>query len=371
MNGSSLWSCPKATSPAFASPRYWATSFQQVPLTTTNVASVPGEGHGEGAAKSLPSPSGTGAGGEGASVLPSIANAPEASGWLHEHGLLPFLDEVRNERLSELDRIAEHIEMSLTELLQKTDEEIGKAATEVEHGAQGAEGRLAQAETRHGDLLARRDRRRQELQQQRSLTLQAVERITTVLVLPHPERNSPEVRRLQPNPETEAIAMRVAMEHERAQGRQVYDVHEKNLGYDLTSLDLNSGELRLIEVKGIGDTEGMVVLTPHEYEVAEDRRDCYWLYVVTDCNASPRLTTIRDPAAQPWQPVRKAPTLHARFVHAAKGGPIRRQETWPCPRGKTISRRRKPPCPRIPNACPPWWPKAKAPRWSSNALPAS
>ena len=28
--------------------------------------------------------------------------------------------------------------------------------------------------------------------------------------------------------------MRVVMEYERAQGRQVYDVHEKNLGYDLT-----------------------------------------------------------------------------------------------------------------------------------------
>jgi hypothetical protein len=28
------------------------------------------------------------------------------------------------------------------------------------------------------------------------------------------------------------------------QGRQVYDVHEKNLGYDITSLDINSGKLR-------------------------------------------------------------------------------------------------------------------------------
>ena len=37
-----------------------------------------------------------------------------------------------------------------------------------------------------------------------------------------------------------------------AQGRQVYDVSEKNLGYDITSLDLASGDLRLIEVKGLG-----------------------------------------------------------------------------------------------------------------------
>ena len=48
---------------------------------------------------------------------------------------------------------------------------------------------------------------------------------------------------MRPNLETEATAMRVVMAHERAQGRQVYDVSEKNLGYDVTSLDLDSGEL--------------------------------------------------------------------------------------------------------------------------------
>jgi hypothetical protein len=70
-------------------------------------------------------------------------------------------------------------------------------------------------------------------------------------VLPHPEREAPEVRRLRPNFETEATAMRVVMEHERARGRQVYDVSEKNLGHDATSLGRASGELRLIEVKGL------------------------------------------------------------------------------------------------------------------------
>lgn len=113
--------------------------------------------------------------------------------------------------------------------------------------------RLAQAENRHAELLSRRERRRQELERQRSLTLQAVERITSVLILPHPEREAPDVRNLRPNLETEAIAMKVVIEHEEAQSRQVYDVHEKNLGYDITSFDLSLGELRLIEVKGIGE----------------------------------------------------------------------------------------------------------------------
>jgi hypothetical protein len=100
--------------------------------------------------------------------------------------------------------------------------------------------------------------------------------------------------------------MRVVMEHEAAQGRQVFDVHEKNLGYDLTSLDLNSGELRLIEVKGIGAATGNVLLTPNEKRVAEDRRDCYWLYVVTHCKSEPKLQEpILDPAQYEWHEVTK------------------------------------------------------------------
>lgn len=100
--------------------------------------------------------------------------------------------------------------------------------------------------------------------------------------------------------------MQVVMEHERRLGRQVYDVSEKNLGYDVTSLDLTSGELRLIEVKGIGASTGTVLLTPNERRVAEDRRDCYWLYIVTDCNTSPTLQEpIKDPARLPWHEVTK------------------------------------------------------------------
>jgi SNF2 family DNA or RNA helicase len=239
-------------------------------------------------------------------LLPEVASRSEAADWLHAQVLRPFLDEVRAERIVEMDRIAEHVELSLTELLQRADEEIGRVAAEAEQGVQGAEGRLAIAEARHADLLARRERRRRELEQQRALSLQAVERLAGVLVLPHPDREAPEVRRLQPDLETEATAMRVVMEHEQSQGRQVYDVHERNLGYDITSLDLNSGELRMIEVKGIGGSTGTVLLTPNERRVAEDRRDCYWLYVVTNCDVSPTLQEpVKDPARLPWNEVTK------------------------------------------------------------------
>ncbi len=227
-----------------------------------------------------------------------------------------------------------HVELSLTELLQRADEEIGRAASDVEQKLPGAEGRLAQAEARHAELLARRDRRRIDLDRQRALTLQAVERLASILALPHPERESPEVRNLRPNFETEAIAMRVVMEHERAQGRQVYDVSEKNLGYDVTSLDLGSGELRLIEVKGLGAATGTILLTPNERRVAEDRRDCFWLYVVTDCDNTPRLQDpIRDPARLDWNEVTKV--AHYYLTVTAVTSPMQVREASPPYQGKS------------------------------------
>ena len=89
-------------------------------------------------------------------------------------------------------------------------------------------------------------------------------------------------------------------------------MHEKNLGYDVTSLDVESGELRLIEVKGLAAETGTILLSPNERRVAEDRRDCYWLYVVTNCAAEPQLQEpIEDPARFPWHEVSNGTALLA------------------------------------------------------------
>jgi hypothetical protein len=219
-----------------------------------------------------------------------------------------MVGDVREERVTEIDRIEQHIELSLTELICRVDQQLWDLVQQAERGVPGMEGLLKAAEDRHAALIRRREQRRQDLARQRTLALRNVERITSVMVLPHPERNAPDVRNLRPDPETEATAMRVVIDHERALGRVVDDVHEKDLGYDITSLDTQSGELRLIEIKGIAALDGGVCLTPHEKEVAEDRPDCYWLYVVTRCKSpgGPTLQPpIANPGALPWHEVKK------------------------------------------------------------------
>ena len=237
--------------------------------------------------------------------LPAVAAAPEATEWLHSQALAATA-ETRKNRADQVDRISEHVEVSLTEVLGRADQELGNASQAKEEGASGAEGRFARAETRHEEILARRERRRAQFERERTLTLQGVERLATALILPHPDREAPDVRHLRPHPETEMTAMRAAMDYERSRGCRVEDVSAENLGYDVRSFHADSGELRLIEVKGFAGDSGQIFLTPNERRVAEDRPDCYWLYVVTGCATNPKLLPPQpNPARFAWKEVSK------------------------------------------------------------------
>ena len=266
--------------------------------------------------------------GDTPSSLPTVAGMPEETDFLHQQALTPFLNNVRTERVAEIERISEHVEISLTEVLNKLDMEIGRASNEIAEQVVGAQGRLAMAETRYDEANSRRERRRLEFQRQKALTIQGVERLTSVVVLPHPNGDDPEVKRLRPNKETEMTAMKVVMEYEESLGRQVKDVHEQNLGYDVTSLDVVSGELRLIEVKGLAAATGTILLSPNERRVAEDRRDCYWLYIVTNCAATPQLQDpIKDPARFEWREVSKVQHYWMEVNAMTKPMQVREEQT--------------------------------------------
>ncbi len=56
----------------------------------------------------------------------------------------------------------------------------------------------------------------------------------------------------------------------------------KELGIDGSG---RAWSLAPFELRDLGGPMGTIGLTPNEKRVAEDRRDCYWLYVVTDCDA--------------------------------------------------------------------------------------
>lgn len=224
--------------------------------------------------------------------------------FLYERALQPFLQQSAAERQKDLDLVKRYVELCFAELIDKRDEVLTKHLIARDHGDPTAEGLIEIESQKILDLQRRRDNRCEELERQRALYLRGLERIAVALVLPHPERRAPEVLHLVANPETERRAMEAVIAYEAARGCTVKDVHEQNLGYDLWSLHEGTGELRLIEVKGIGAATGTVCLTPNEKRMAEDRPDVFWLYVVTDCNTNPTVQgPIPDPARFPWREI--------------------------------------------------------------------
>ena len=92
-------------------------------------------------------------------ALPPVSSVPEPVAWLNDRALMPFVEEIRREREAEVKRIQEHIDLSLTELIRREDDKIGRFFDEAERGVEGAAGLLKMAEDRHAALFARRQRR--------------------------------------------------------------------------------------------------------------------------------------------------------------------------------------------------------------------
>lgn len=240
-------------------------------------------------------------------IMPTVATDDQKTGdFLFKQGLVPFQNEVGGERSHELDLIERSVKACFDVLIKKRDEVLNRHLVAQDKGDPSAVG-LAESEGQKvQELQRRRDLRLRELERQRSLSLQGVECLGNVLVMPHPERNAPNMAGMRCDRETERKAVEAVIAFEKARGCNIEDVQSANVGFDLRSLHPQTGENRLIEVKGIGAARGMICLSPNEKRVAEDRPDLYWLYVVTNCDTVPELQDpIPNPARYPWHEVKK------------------------------------------------------------------
>jgi superfamily II DNA or RNA helicase len=148
-----------------------------------------------------------------------------------------------------------------------------------------------------------------------SLRLGPITLYATALVLPVPESQTSKRR----DAEIEAIAVRIARAHEEKHDAIVEDVSDptKKMGFDLRSRRANS-EVRYIEVKGrarVGELE----LTENEWAQAQNHRDRYWLYVVYNCDTTPSLRRISDPAGKGIGRPKGGVTIDAIDILATEG----------------------------------------------------
>ncbi len=112
--------------------------------------------------------------------------------------------------------------------------------------------------------------------------------VTKPIVLPREDLE--EIKR-----KAEETAMKIVIEKEKEEGRIPERVAESE-HYDIKSVNPETGEVRLIEVKGHWKSEVYAELTEEEARLAEKEGDRYWLYIVYDIERErPQLLRFRDP----------------------------------------------------------------------------
>ena len=216
---------------------------------------------------------------------------------------------VAAERQKDTTTIAEHLEISMKAIIDRVNLQFAALIEQQAAGSQesGLEGRSKQLEDRLDELNGRLDRRRQELQQECQCTLAGVIHQGRAWILPHPDRESPDIAPMVSNQQIEEIAVATAIAYEESQGYQVESVESENRGFDLISRKPHPEDpqtainVRFIEVKGRSGV-GQVALTSNEFMTAKRLKTDYWLYVVYNCATKPRLHRIQDPEQLQWQP---------------------------------------------------------------------
>ena len=236
---------------------------------------------------------------------------------LHEQALQPLLGAEAGRREKETQRISEHMEVSLNAVIDKVQCQFAELMTQKEAGAKesGLDGRLKMTEDRLDELNNRLETRRAELLQEGECAISNIHHIASAWVLPHPDREAPDIKPMVSNPEIELIAVQAVIDREEARGWKVQSVESENRGFDLISRRPHSEdpetavEVRFIEVKGRSHV-GEVALTANEFHTAERLQDDFWLYVVFNCATNPELHIIRNPARLGWKPIVKIEHYH-------------------------------------------------------------
>ncbi len=209
-----------------------------------------------------------------------------------------------------MERVARHVEISLNALIDRQQIQLGDYLNRQVAGqtVPGLDGLIAQAEHHLDELNARRDQRLRELELERHCSVSDITHVGRAVVLPHPERASPQLAPMVRDDEIERIAVAEAIRYEEARGWVVESVESENRGYDLRSRRPHPTEpgtfveVRFIEVKGRAGV-GVVALTANEYDTAARLKGDYWLYAVFNCAGTPQLHAIQDPVRLGWKPV--------------------------------------------------------------------
>lgn len=226
---------------------------------------------------------------------PEITRESEVLEWSFENITQPLFANTKERVEEDAKRRREYLETAFIQIIADISAEInelqGKSLISDDEKLQE---KLLAKQERYNELMKRKQERLKEMEQMVELSPKAPEVIGCAYVVPLNQVEYKKNFGMSRDDEVEAIAMQVAMDYERKNGRNPEDVSKENVGYDIRSI-APDGTKRYIEVKGRAATDG-VMLSENEMNRLAQLGTRAWLYIVTECKENPKLHIINNPA---------------------------------------------------------------------------
>lgn len=251
--------------------------------------------------------------------------------------ILPVsLEEVRNRRIPQVEKIERAVDARLTDEANYWD---GRAWELEEKEKQGKKTRLSSlnARRRADDLRDRRQMRLAELQREKTITPATPRVLGGALVipvgmLPHDSHATTESSAAGRR-EVELAGMRAVMAIERELGFTPRDRSADNCGYDIESvvpdeLHAKGPALRMIEVKGRAAGATTVTVSHNEVMCALNRPDAFVLALVEVDGNTTRTSYIAHPFTSPPDYAAASTNYDIERLKEAGDVILEREQTW-------------------------------------------
>lgn len=197
------------------------------------------------------------------------------------------LDEVRDRRLPEIDKVQREVESRLKAEIKYWDNRAMELRETERAGGKARQG-WQNAQRRADAISDRLQARLAGIERERFISAAAPKVQGGMIVLPAGLLRAREAgtgaamfsQDAEARRAVELAAMRVVMETERALGNEPRDVSAEKIGYDVCSLDPDTGHLRFIEVKGRVNGADTVMITRQELITSLNKPDQFILALV-------------------------------------------------------------------------------------------
>jgi hypothetical protein len=160
-------------------------------------------------------------------LLPKVEDLKK---YLLSNGLNEFQSLIETERRKEIYTVERHVDISLSELINRQNLRLGELTEKKEAGDISPQllGHIAQTENRIHELDNRKEIRFKELAREKEISISSIQHLGSAWVVPHPDRNQPEIQNMVSNDEIEKIAVDAVIAFENARGFNVQSVEKDN-----------------------------------------------------------------------------------------------------------------------------------------------